>query len=66
LRATEAEQILASEPPGERTFALAASKARENAAPISDVRGGAEYQSMMVHSLTLRGLGDVWRVLSRA
>jgi carbon-monoxide dehydrogenase medium subunit len=63
LRALEAEQVLASQPLEERTFALAAEKAMEMASPISDVRGGAAYQSAMVRSLTLRALRDVSRRL---
>ncbi len=60
LRAPGAERILASNPPGEETFALAAQKAEEAATPIDDVRASAAYRRAMVRALTLRGLRDVW------
>ena len=60
LRASAAEEILATEPPGEETFLLAAERAMESASPIDDVRGGAAYRSEMVRNLTLRGLRQVW------
>ena len=60
LRAWEAESVLAENPPGEETFALAAEKAMEAATPIDDVRGSAAYRRAMVRNLTLRGLRDVW------
>jgi CO/xanthine dehydrogenase FAD-binding subunit len=60
IRATEAEELLASNPPGEEAFAQAAVKAMTAARPITDVRGTAEYQKAMVRTLTLRGLRDVW------
>ena len=63
LRATEAEETLATNPPGERTFALAAEKAMEAASPIDDVRASAAYRTAMVYNLTLRGLRDVWKRL---
>jgi CO/xanthine dehydrogenase FAD-binding subunit len=60
LRATEAEELLAASPPGEKAFAQAAERAMAAASPITDVRGSAAYQSAMVRTLTLRGLRDVW------
>jgi len=60
LRALEAEEVLAANPPGEETFALAAQKAMEAAAPIDDVRASAAYRKAMVRALTLRGLREVW------
>lgn len=63
LRAREAEEVLAASPPGEETFALAAEKAMEAAAPIDDVRASAAYRKAMVHALTLRALRDVWEAL---
>jgi len=60
LRALEAEEVLATDSPGETTFALAAEKAMATASPIDDVRGGAVYRSAMVRNLTLRGLREVW------
>ena len=63
LRALEAEKVLASHALEEHTFALASEKAMELVSPISDVRGGAAYQSAMVGSLVLRALRDVARKL---
>jgi len=60
MRALAAEETLASEPPGEQTFAKAADEAREAASPIDDVRASAAYRRAMVRNLTLRGLRDVW------
>ena len=60
LRAREAEEVLAANPPGEETFALAAEKAMEAAAPIDDVRASAAYRKAMVRNLTLRALREVW------
>ena len=63
LRATEAEAVLAAQPPGEDSFCLAAAQARQAASPIDDVRSGAKYRRAMVRSLTLRGLRAVWEGL---
>jgi carbon-monoxide dehydrogenase medium subunit len=63
LRALEAEIALAANDPGKDTFALAAEKAVATAQPITDVRGGSEYQKAMVRALTLRGLREVWAQL---
>lgn len=63
LRVPAAEEILASQPVGEESFAAAAVKAMEAASPISDVRAGASYQTMMVRTLTTRALGEVWAQL---
>ncbi len=60
IRAPQAEDILATKPPGAATFALAADAARSAASPITDVRGTAEYQLAMVRALTLRGLRATW------
>jgi CO/xanthine dehydrogenase FAD-binding subunit len=60
LRALAAEEVLAANPPGEETFALAAEKAMEAASPIDDVRASAAYRRAMVGELTRRGLGQVW------
>lgn len=65
LRALEAEEVLAANPPGEETFALAAQKAMEAAAPIDDVRASAAYRKAMVRNLTLRALRDVWEQLRK-
>jgi carbon-monoxide dehydrogenase medium subunit len=63
LRALEAEEVLAANPPGEKTFALAAEKAMEAANPIDDVRASAAYRRAMVRNLALRGLREVWEQL---
>jgi carbon-monoxide dehydrogenase medium subunit len=63
LRATDAEEVLRTQPPGEDVFRLAADMAMEAASPITDVRGSADYQTAMVRTLTLRGLRDVWAQL---
>ena len=63
LRAREAEEVLAASPPGEDTFAAAAEKTMEAAAPIDDVRASAAYRRAMVRNLTLRALRDVWEAL---
>jgi len=63
LRAVEAEDVLAKNPPGEETFTLAAEKAMEAATPIDDVRSSAAYRKAMVRNLALRGLRDVWAQL---
>lgn len=61
IRAKEAEQFLAANPPDEKAFAQGAEIAMASASPITDVRGTADYQKAMVRILTLRGLRDVWR-----
>jgi carbon-monoxide dehydrogenase medium subunit len=66
IRATEAEQFLTAQPPGEETFALAADTAMAAASPITDVRGTAAYHQAMVRTLTLRALRDVWARLRAA
>jgi CO/xanthine dehydrogenase FAD-binding subunit len=63
VRARSAELILAANGPGEPSFALAAEKAMEESSPITDVRGSASYQRMMVHALTLRALRSTWESL---
>jgi CO/xanthine dehydrogenase FAD-binding subunit len=65
LRAAEAEAFLADSPQGEETFIQAAERAMAAASPITDVRGTAEYQKAMVRTLTLRGLREVWGLLSQ-
>ncbi len=60
LRALEAEEVLAANPPGEAAFALAAEEAMKAASPIDDVRASAAYRKAMVRTLTLRGLREVW------
>ena len=66
IRASLAEELLASHAPGEEAFALAAEQARSAATPITDVRGTAEYQRDMVRILTIRALREVWAKLKEA
>lgn len=66
LRALAAEEVLAANPPGEKSFALAAERAMAAASPIDDVRASAAYRSAMVRALTLRGLRQVWAQLRGA
>lgn len=63
IRALQAETVLASSAPGKATFAKAAKEAQSVSAPITDVRGTADYQRAMVHMLTLRALTEVWAKL---
>jgi carbon-monoxide dehydrogenase medium subunit len=63
IRALQAEELLASSTSDEETFALAAQKAQSTAAPITDVRGTADYQLAMVRALTIRALREVWAKL---
>jgi carbon-monoxide dehydrogenase medium subunit len=65
LRALKAEEVLATSPPGEDAFALAAEKAMSAASPINDVRASAAYRRAMVRNLTLRGLREVWEQLRK-
>ena len=66
IRALQAEAVLALKAPGRDSFALAAREAQSVAAPITDVRGTAEYQLAMVRTLTIRALEEVWTKLKEA
>ena len=66
MRAFAAEELLAAQSPGKETFSLAAQEALFVAAPITDVRGTAEYQLAMVRTLTERALADTWTQLKEA
>ena len=64
LRVPAAESALAeSRLLGKEAFSLAGEQAKDLAAPITDVRAGATYQTMMVRTLTIRALREVWRYL---
>ena len=56
LRALAAEKALAGQPPSAALFAAAAEAAAEEARPISDTRGSAEYRRVLVAVLTRRVL----------
>jgi len=66
IRASLAEEQLATRAPGDESLGRAAEKARSASSPISDVRGTAEYQQAMVQTLTLRALREVWAKLQEA
>jgi CO/xanthine dehydrogenase FAD-binding subunit len=66
MRVHEAEALLASNAPGDESFDLAASIAKEVATPIDDVRATAMYQKAMVYALTRRALQQVWEQLARS
>ncbi len=59
IRATNAEQFLAGKTLDAATLAEAARLAMEAAAPIDDIRAGAEYRRAMVETLTVRALGQL-------
>lgn len=56
IKATEAEQMLTGESPGDDLFAEAAHAAARAADPASDVRGPAEYKRGVVEAYVKRGL----------
>jgi carbon-monoxide dehydrogenase medium subunit len=66
LRATAAEEFLNSREPTDEALEQAAERAMKAASPITDVRGGAEYQTAMVRTLTLRALRSVRRQMGEA
>ena len=66
IRAFAAEELLASRTPGSETFSLAAQEAQSVAAPITDVRGTAEYQLAKVRAHTERALAEIWTRLQEA
>ena len=59
LRATAAEEILTQGPLTAETIHAAAEAAMNAVAPISDVRGSAEYRRLMVRNLTRRAVEEV-------
>lgn len=63
--ATQAEQILASNPLTAEIIAEAAVAAQDSTAPINDPRGTARYRKVMVRNLTRKGVTDVWDQLRR-
>ncbi len=56
LRATQAERVLAGQPPGEEVIAEAARLAAQVCDPRDDLRGSAEYKRDVVRVFVQRGL----------
>jgi carbon-monoxide dehydrogenase medium subunit len=56
IKATEAEQMLTGQAPGDDLFAEAAHAAAQAADPASDVRGPAEFKRAVVEAYVRRGL----------
>jgi aerobic carbon-monoxide dehydrogenase medium subunit len=56
VRSARAEEALAGRPPSEEAFAAAAALAAEDCAPVSDLRGPAEYKRHLARELTHRAL----------
>ncbi len=65
LRATAAENLLASVSPGDEALARAAEDSMNASSPIDDVRASAAYRRAMVRNLTLRALHEVWGQIHR-
>ena len=57
IRAPEAEEALAGQPPSEELFERVAELAQAASSPISDVRGSAEFRRHLVGVMTKRCLG---------
>jgi carbon-monoxide dehydrogenase medium subunit len=56
IKASEAEQLLVGEEPGEAVFAEAAERAAAQARPSEDTRGSVEYKREVVRVFVRRGL----------
>jgi carbon-monoxide dehydrogenase medium subunit len=65
LRAATAEAILAQGPLTDDAIAAAADAAMAAAAPVSDVRGSAEYRRLMVQNLVRKGLRAILETLTQ-
>lgn len=63
LRAAQAESSLVGQQPSQAAFTAAAAMAANEARPISDTRGAAEYRRELVAVLTRRALADCARQL---
>ncbi len=60
LRASKAEEVLASKPVDDGSIAEAAQAAMDSCSPIDDVRGSAKYRKQMVRNLSRNALTDIW------
>jgi aerobic carbon-monoxide dehydrogenase medium subunit len=56
VRSTRAEEALAGRPPSDEAFVEAATLAAEDCAPVSDLRGPADYKRHLARELTHRAL----------
>lgn len=65
-RAVGAEKIMVGQMPGDELIVKAAREAGNSAAPISDIRAGAEYRKKMVEVLVRRALTHAWSELAEA
>jgi xanthine dehydrogenase iron-sulfur cluster and FAD-binding subunit A len=66
IHAPEAEEALLGSPLSEKTIAWAAELASRTAAPIDDIRGGADYRRQMVRALVRRALTALYEGNERA
>jgi carbon-monoxide dehydrogenase medium subunit len=57
IRATDAEESLIGKTPSDEVFDRAAELSKEDARPISDVRGSADFRRYLVGAMTKRCLG---------
>lgn len=65
IHAVSAEQALRGEKPTLKLFESAASRAKEDCKPISDIRGGSEYRKEMVAVLTKRTLANAFEEINK-
>jgi carbon-monoxide dehydrogenase medium subunit len=56
VRSGRAEEALAGRPPSDEAFEAAATLAAEDCAPVSDLRGPADYKRHLARELTQRAL----------
>jgi xanthine dehydrogenase iron-sulfur cluster and FAD-binding subunit A len=66
IHAPKAEEALMGSPLSEKTIAWAAELASRTAAPIDDIRGGADYRRQMVRALVRRALAALYEGNERA
>jgi carbon-monoxide dehydrogenase medium subunit len=65
LRARKAESVLEGNLLSDEIIAMAASEARDETTPISDIRASADYRSRVVEVLVQRALKATWEELKR-